>query len=369
MSRRFKMAMAVACVLITGGISAAGVRANEDAPSHWLGIAGEPAESDVLKKLDIKNGLVVELVVPNSPAANAGIRVGDVLAKFGESDVKEVYQLQRVVNEHKDKTVALKLFRDGKPQTVKVTIAKRPQEIQLIVPVEKPEPKKESAETPDDRFNALLDKVRAAEERANAAEAKIRAREESKKTQKSAEEQLNEARDSLRKAIETRVADEKPVPKNLRIAIAKVGDQPAQATIERDGQKWEVTEESLDKLPQELQAHVYELFHKMAAGETQHNVKQNRVLTIPGTGQRIEIQIEAGDAKPRIHVERIEQTERREGGKAAPAEMRVIKVESPEHRNLEKRLEEIERKLDTVLKRLDDSAKPAKTPKKKKKGD
>ena len=45
MFQRFEMAMAMACVLVLGGIRAADVRADEDAPSHWLGISGTPAEN------------------------------------------------------------------------------------------------------------------------------------------------------------------------------------------------------------------------------------------------------------------------------------------------------------------------------------
>ena len=72
-------------------------------------------------------GVVVEAVEPNSPAALAGIRRGDVVVSFDDEPVAEpaglVLQLTRAPI---GATVELKIVRDGSPQAVAVQVGRRP---------------------------------------------------------------------------------------------------------------------------------------------------------------------------------------------------------------------------------------------------
>ena len=59
-----------------------------------------------------------------SPAAEGGIEAGDVIIKFDSADVEEMRDLPRMVADTPvDKTVRVVVFRKGKTQTLKITIA------------------------------------------------------------------------------------------------------------------------------------------------------------------------------------------------------------------------------------------------------
>jgi serine protease DegQ len=61
---------------------------------------------------DASGNVFVEAVEPNSPAALAGIRPGDVVAAVNRQPVKSVSDLRRALSEARG-TVALDLFRGG----------------------------------------------------------------------------------------------------------------------------------------------------------------------------------------------------------------------------------------------------------------
>jgi serine protease Do len=66
-------------------------------------------------------------VIPDSPAAKAGIKEGDVITKIAGDTVDSTHSLQSLIGKHKagDK-VSVTLVRDGKEQTVEVTLGEAP---------------------------------------------------------------------------------------------------------------------------------------------------------------------------------------------------------------------------------------------------
>jgi hypothetical protein len=46
------------------------------------------------------------------------------------------------------------------------------------------------------------------------------------------------------------------LPKGLRVMVLKQGDEPTKITVKRGDEMWEVTEKELDKLPEDIRAHV-----------------------------------------------------------------------------------------------------------------
>jgi serine protease Do len=66
-------------------------------------------------------------VLPDSPAARAGLREGDIILKFGGTNVDEKNTLSSLISKHKvgDK-VNLTIYRDGREQTVEVTLEEAP---------------------------------------------------------------------------------------------------------------------------------------------------------------------------------------------------------------------------------------------------
>jgi len=67
-----------------------------------LGVAVEPVTPAIAKELGLKEakGLVVKRVEDGSPAANAGIRAGDVILEVNRQPVKDVAGLRQIVDKH-----------------------------------------------------------------------------------------------------------------------------------------------------------------------------------------------------------------------------------------------------------------------------
>jgi serine protease Do len=93
----------------------------------WLGVQVQPVSPDIADALglDAPKGALVAGVMPDSPAAKAGLRQGDVILSFNATDIDEMRDLPRLVAEAKvghDAEVAI--LRDGKRMTRKVEIAR-----------------------------------------------------------------------------------------------------------------------------------------------------------------------------------------------------------------------------------------------------
>ena len=76
----------------------------------------------------ITSGILVVQVSPGTPAAQAGLRQGDVIAGIGGMTVRDQGDLQAALtNRFKPGAqVGLQINRDGNEQTVPVTLAERP---------------------------------------------------------------------------------------------------------------------------------------------------------------------------------------------------------------------------------------------------
>jgi serine protease Do len=73
-------------------------------------------------------GVIVTKVSPESPAAKAGLQVGDVITKIAGTPVRDVNTLPRVVARLPiDKPVELSYVRDGKAVSLSVTIREQPE--------------------------------------------------------------------------------------------------------------------------------------------------------------------------------------------------------------------------------------------------
>jgi S1-C subfamily serine protease len=65
-------------------------------------------------------------VKPNSPAAKAGLKGGDVLVQFGEKPIKNLYDFTDALRRSKvGDVVQVTVLRDGKPMTVAVKLEQR----------------------------------------------------------------------------------------------------------------------------------------------------------------------------------------------------------------------------------------------------
>ena len=76
-------------------------------------------------------GVVVDQVIPGSPAAQAQLQPGDVIRKFNDREVKNINALRSMVAQTElNKNVDLEIMRDGKPLKVTTQIKEQPVDYQ-----------------------------------------------------------------------------------------------------------------------------------------------------------------------------------------------------------------------------------------------
>lgn len=84
----------------------------------YLGLGASPAPRSLRRQLDLPQGvgLVVDVVTPNSPAAEAGLRADDLLHKLNDQILVNPQQLAVLVRTFKPgDTLKVTVFRAGKP--------------------------------------------------------------------------------------------------------------------------------------------------------------------------------------------------------------------------------------------------------------
>ncbi|HUX66457.1 MAG TPA: PDZ domain-containing protein [Terriglobales bacterium] len=94
----------------------------------WLGVGIAELTSTSRARLQVasENGAEVVEVYPDSPAASAGVKTGDVITRFDGERVISVRQLERLVSEvPANRTVAVAVMRAGKPLQLAVHLAAR----------------------------------------------------------------------------------------------------------------------------------------------------------------------------------------------------------------------------------------------------
>ncbi|MBP2312284.1 DegQ family serine endoprotease [Azospirillum soli] len=101
----------------------------------WLGVQVQRVTPDLAETLGMgePKGALVTSVSPDSPAGKAGVKQGDIITRFGDKDIEQMRQLPRVVAATQiGKNVPVTLLRDGKPESVTVTVGElepQPQQV------------------------------------------------------------------------------------------------------------------------------------------------------------------------------------------------------------------------------------------------
>ncbi len=95
---------------------------------YWIGLEAHPLSAAQRKEFQVDDdqGLLIEEVTPDSPAAKAGLEARDILLKAGKKPLKQIADLSGAIQEAKDQPLRLEIKRDGKLQTIAVTPVKRP---------------------------------------------------------------------------------------------------------------------------------------------------------------------------------------------------------------------------------------------------
>jgi membrane-associated protease RseP (regulator of RpoE activity) len=93
----------------------------------WLGVGVSEITTDKAKelKLPAERGALLGKIIPDSPAAKAGLKQNDVITEINGQRVEGTAQFRRMIREIPvGRTAQLNVWRDGRSQMVSVTIGK-----------------------------------------------------------------------------------------------------------------------------------------------------------------------------------------------------------------------------------------------------
>ncbi len=101
----------------------------------WLGVNIQQVTDEIAESLGLSGGgrgALVARAQEGGPAAEGGIRNGDVILRFNGQEVKEMRNLPRIVAETPvGRDVPVQVWRDGREQTISVKVGELPSEPQL----------------------------------------------------------------------------------------------------------------------------------------------------------------------------------------------------------------------------------------------
>ncbi|HKN76746.1 MAG TPA: PDZ domain-containing protein [Candidatus Acidoferrum sp.] len=98
-----------------------------DEGGSWLGVESQEITSEKAKelKLPAERGVLLERIVPDSPAAKAGLKDNDVITEINGQRVEGAAQFRRMIREiPSGRSVQFTVWREGRAQTVSVTLGK-----------------------------------------------------------------------------------------------------------------------------------------------------------------------------------------------------------------------------------------------------
>ena len=98
-----------------------------DDGSGWLGVETHEVTADKAKelKLSAERGVVLGRIVPDSPAAKAGLKENDVVTEINGQRVEGAAQFRRMIHEiPAGRSIQLTVWRDGRTQAISATLGK-----------------------------------------------------------------------------------------------------------------------------------------------------------------------------------------------------------------------------------------------------
>ncbi|MBP9048830.1 MAG: PDZ domain-containing protein, partial [Tabrizicola sp.] len=108
----------------------------------WLGVRIQDVTPDVAEAMglaDAKGALVTD--VPDGPAKDAGVKSGDVITRFGTNDVSDAGDLtRRVADAPIGEAVPVIVLREGRTETLAVTLGRREDAEAKTMPASSPAP-------------------------------------------------------------------------------------------------------------------------------------------------------------------------------------------------------------------------------------
>lgn len=98
-----------------------------DEGASWLGVESQEVSTEKAKelKLPAERGVLLGRIVPDSPAAKAGLKDNDVITEINGQRVEGEAQFRRMIHEiPAGRSAQFTVWRDGRAQTINVTLGK-----------------------------------------------------------------------------------------------------------------------------------------------------------------------------------------------------------------------------------------------------
>jgi hypothetical protein len=274
---------------------------------YWIGVSCSPAGEALRTQLGLAEdqGLVVDEVIGDSPAAKANLKKFDVLLAAGDKPLKSLEDLVTAVQNAKESAISLLVLRGGNKETVTVTPTKSRQEKSGVLTLEVPAERalgewlqdvpQSFSVSPDGRFT------------------------------------IRRVHPGI--AFKYKSSTTPALPKNVSITIQKSGEEPANITVKRDDKTWNVTENKVDGLPEDIRKIVHSFLGHIQAA---------RIWTAPQVA-----------ATPSLELK---ESKRQDVAKAL-TEWKKAQIGSSKvrpERSVEERLESLDKKLEKLQRAIEE---------------
>lgn len=248
--------------LLVGGVPQSG---------YWIGVDGRAIGREIAERLNLKadQGVILDEVMPDSPAAKAGLAKDDVILSVGDRPVTSIEELAAAIAGSQGNPIKLNIQRTGQAMSIDVTPAKRAAGPQVIVLGEKGEEGEE---------------IDAAKERLEGLMRQLGKRVE--KTREAAEGPRVIYRALSGQPGSSLTGD---LPDDMDVTIQKRGHQPARVIVKQGEKMWKTTENELGMLPAESQAYVARVLGRPAVGAMGGFSKP--IAPLSGQAQRFEFRL------------------------------------------------------------------------------
>lgn len=291
-----------------------------------LSLSGIPRSLDAQLQLN-GEGALVSSVGEGGPAAQAGLKVHDILVTVADEPIKKITAVIEAVNESEGHELHFKVLRAGKPIVITIKPAIREGYLGHV--------------------HYAADAEKAAKEATRRIEIELRELEET------LHEKLKDAGVHLRMHLIQPgrfvqrgfiLNSDKPedFPEDLTIEVRKHGKEPAKIEVKQGDKSWTVTDDKLDELPEEVRKHVKALLGRTAARYS-YNVTMPKLSEEARKRARVASEEARNRARSAAEAVRDRAAEMRErlGGRLD----RRLDEMSREMKQMRQRMEELRRSL------------------------
>jgi membrane-associated protease RseP (regulator of RpoE activity) len=272
-------------------------------PRYWIGISLQTIDQELAKerKVEPGQGVLVNHVVPDSPAAKAKLMAGDIILAAGDQKLSETAQLAESVRGSEGKTIKLKVRRGEKTLDLEVTPAKQGERRKMLFWREKGEEKEEQEEKGErrEKLEGMLRKIREQQiEQAGG------------RTGKQGLGLIQRPQFPMPGAAVVRpwtpgAPMPSGLPDDMQVTIQKRGNKPAKVTVKQGEKLWQTTEGELGMLPPQALGYVARMLGRpMMPGMGGFGMGGAGGFAVPGTPvpgqpQRFEIRLDE-DGKAQV---------------------------------------------------------------------